>query len=251
MTGVQLIAHRGCPLRYAENSLEGFRAAIGAGARFVETDLQLTSDGVPVLFHDPDMERLCGTSGPIHDQRFAELANHRTQIPDHPAPAKHEAHIPSLDELVALLLDHPEVTLFLELKRIALIERGVEAVLDTTLPVVAPIIDQVVIISFAVDALATARKRGVKVIGAVLQSWEDRDAPILHEIAPEYLFCNIQKMPDDNPPKTLPAPHTRFAVYDIVDPDHARRLARSGIHWIETFSIDTLLPAMTESKSNG
>ncbi len=251
MRGVQLIAHRGCPFRFAENSLDGFRSAIDAGALFIETDVQLTADRVPVLFHDNDLQRLCGQIDSIHELRLTELAALRTQTPDHPAAALHSARIPPLAELVELLLERPEVTLFLEIKRIAMAVHGIETVLDATLPPIAPIADRTVVISFAHDALSAARARGVGQIGAVLERWEDREAPILRELAPEYLFCNVLKMPEENPPASLPAPHTRFAVYDITDPEHALRLTRNGITWIESFSIDRLLPVLSETQRRG
>lgn len=38
--------------RYRENTISSFLAAIDAGATFIEFDVQVTSDGVAVLFHD-------------------------------------------------------------------------------------------------------------------------------------------------------------------------------------------------------
>jgi len=52
-----LIAHRGAPLRAPENSLAGFRLAWEAGCREIECDVQLTTDGVPVLCHDHRLRR--------------------------------------------------------------------------------------------------------------------------------------------------------------------------------------------------
>lgn len=43
-----------------ENTLEAFRDAIAAGADGVECDVRLNADGVPVLFHDASLRRLCG-----------------------------------------------------------------------------------------------------------------------------------------------------------------------------------------------
>jgi len=69
----QLVAHRGYPRHYPENTLIGLEAAIAAGARFVEVDVQLSRDRVPVLFHDRDLKRLCGVRGKVHDLRYEEL----------------------------------------------------------------------------------------------------------------------------------------------------------------------------------
>lgn len=47
----RLIAHQGYARRYPENSMLGIRAAIDAGARWIEVDVQMSDDGVLVLHH--------------------------------------------------------------------------------------------------------------------------------------------------------------------------------------------------------
>jgi glycerophosphoryl diester phosphodiesterase len=49
----ELIAHRGDTLHYPDNTRPAFEAALRAGATYVEIDVQLTADRVPVLFHRP------------------------------------------------------------------------------------------------------------------------------------------------------------------------------------------------------
>ena len=69
------IAHRGLHNRAAgiiENSAAAFEAAIGAGYH-IECDLQLSSDGEPIVFHDDDLERLTGRKGPVGGLTALEL----------------------------------------------------------------------------------------------------------------------------------------------------------------------------------
>jgi glycerophosphoryl diester phosphodiesterase len=57
-----LQGHRGARGLKPENTLPSFEAALDAGVGSIETDLQLTADGVPVLLHDATVsERLCRT----------------------------------------------------------------------------------------------------------------------------------------------------------------------------------------------
>jgi len=56
----------------AENSTKSIAAAIAAGYG-IEVDLQLSSDGVPMVFHDYDLGRLTGVAGPIAQRTAAEL----------------------------------------------------------------------------------------------------------------------------------------------------------------------------------
>jgi glycerophosphoryl diester phosphodiesterase len=69
------VAHRGLHAATAgvpENSLAAFEAAIAAGYG-IELDLQLSADGVAMVFHDDDLERLCGIGGRMSERRAEEL----------------------------------------------------------------------------------------------------------------------------------------------------------------------------------
>lgn len=56
----KVIGHRGAAAYAPENTLESFREARKRGARWVETDVKLTSDGVPILMHDDSLLRTTG-----------------------------------------------------------------------------------------------------------------------------------------------------------------------------------------------
>jgi glycerophosphoryl diester phosphodiesterase len=81
--GFQVIAHR-CGgrnsdlLPASENSLEMIRMASRLGATGVEMDVRLTSDGVPVLYHDDELNvrciQPCGLFGPIENYSYAQLS---------------------------------------------------------------------------------------------------------------------------------------------------------------------------------
>ena len=55
-----------------ENSMAAFRRAVEAGLG-MELDVQVTKDGVPVVFHDFKLERICGAPGKIADSTYEEL----------------------------------------------------------------------------------------------------------------------------------------------------------------------------------
>ncbi|KGQ05347.1 Phosphatidylglycerol phospholipase C [Beauveria bassiana D1-5] len=70
----QTVAHRGYKAQWPENSLEGMRAAVQAGAHGIETDVHLTRDGVVVMSHIDDeadqllssmRDVLATTKGPV------------------------------------------------------------------------------------------------------------------------------------------------------------------------------------------
>jgi len=68
------IAHRGYHARCVENTLEAFASAYGLGCDLVEFDVQLSRDGIPVIFHDDDLRRLAGRPEPVCELTAAELA---------------------------------------------------------------------------------------------------------------------------------------------------------------------------------
>lgn len=47
--------------------MPAFEYAVGLGYRYIETDVQVTADGVLVAFHDNDLTRTCGVHGRISD----------------------------------------------------------------------------------------------------------------------------------------------------------------------------------------
>jgi glycerophosphoryl diester phosphodiesterase len=78
----RIFAHRGLTLKNGvavadENTLESFELALEAGADYLESDIQVTKDKVPVLFHDNDLRRLVGRKTSISALTLKELS----QIP--------------------------------------------------------------------------------------------------------------------------------------------------------------------------
>jgi glycerophosphoryl diester phosphodiesterase len=84
-------AHRGGASDVPENTMPAFQYAIDNGYRYVETDVQVTADGVLVAFHDNDLSRTCGRAGRISQLPWAEV---KTAMVDGKAP------IPLLEEML-------------------------------------------------------------------------------------------------------------------------------------------------------
>ena len=78
LTGFRLEAHRGISNRYPENTIPAFKAAAAvpyyAG---METDVQMTSDGVLVLMHDNTLNRTTNATGKVSDYTWKELSRIR------------------------------------------------------------------------------------------------------------------------------------------------------------------------------
>lgn len=68
-----IIGHRGCAGYAPENTLEGIHTAADMGVEWVELDVKLTKDQVPVIFHDDELERTTSASGFIAQMDYADL----------------------------------------------------------------------------------------------------------------------------------------------------------------------------------
>ena len=102
------LAHRAYHNRSArrpENSLAAVRAAVAAGYG-IEIDLQLSKDGVAMVFHDEWMERLTEATGFVKNYTAAELAQIKLRDSDET--------IPSLAEVLAQIAG--QVPLLIEIK---------------------------------------------------------------------------------------------------------------------------------------
>ncbi|MDI6026133.1 glycerophosphodiester phosphodiesterase [Corticibacterium sp. UT-5YL-CI-8] len=104
------IAHRGYhdlnKTRW-ENTLSAFSAAVEKNFA-IECDVHLSSDGVPVVFHDDDLKRLAGIEGYVWQRSAAEMGALRIGGTDD--------HAPTLDEMLAFVAGR--VPLVIELKGI-------------------------------------------------------------------------------------------------------------------------------------
>ena len=70
-----LYAHRGLfdnDAGIPENSMKAFGRAVEAGYG-IELDVQLTKDGIPVIFHDFTLERMCGISEKVVSLTYEQL----------------------------------------------------------------------------------------------------------------------------------------------------------------------------------
>jgi glycerophosphoryl diester phosphodiesterase len=70
----RVFAHRGGCALAPENTLAAFELGLRAGADGVELDVHLSADGVPVVVHDPTLDRTTDATGPVAARTAAELA---------------------------------------------------------------------------------------------------------------------------------------------------------------------------------
>ena len=105
-----VMGHRGAAAHAPENTLASIRRAAEAGARWVEFDVMLTGDGVPVLFHDDSLDRVTGEPGLMAETPASRIA--KLDAGAWFAPEFRGEGVPTLREALELVLEldlHPNM----------------------------------------------------------------------------------------------------------------------------------------------
>lgn len=110
-----IVAHRGDRSLAPENTMPALELAMD-GLAYVETDVRLTRDGVPVLFHDTDLERIAGRDGRVEDLTLAELG--RLDVGAWYGDDFAGERIPTLDAFLEALAERDDARALVELKAV-------------------------------------------------------------------------------------------------------------------------------------
>ncbi len=95
----RVIGHRGAAAYAPENTLAGFRLAARLGVSWVEFDVQLTADDVPVVIHDARLDRTTDGIGRVRRTPLARLK--RLDAGRWLAPGFAGERVPTLEEALA------------------------------------------------------------------------------------------------------------------------------------------------------
>ena len=232
MTGrVALVAHRGEPESFPENSLPGFEHAIRHGARYVECDVHITADGVPILSHDANLLKLTGKQIIIADHDWEEIRDMPAGYSERFGDQFEDLRIATLEQFVDLMAKQDHVKSFIELKQSSIDYWGLKAV-DLVMKTLQPILSDCIMISFNDDAIAHARKHFDVPIGWVLPEWLERNREIATELAPEYLFVDTEFCPEDQ--AELFSGLWEWVAYTVNTAEEVEKYAGLGIELIET-----------------
>ncbi|MEO7349059.1 MAG: glycerophosphodiester phosphodiesterase family protein [Terrimesophilobacter sp.] len=113
-----IAGHRGDRSSAPENTMPAFNAAFDSSMDFIEADIQLTKDNVPVMMHDTFVNRTTNGQGRVRDFTYSEI--HKLDAGAWYSPTFQGTHVPKLESLLSLLQaktaeDNPKKAL-LELK---------------------------------------------------------------------------------------------------------------------------------------
>ncbi|MDC3420986.1 glycerophosphoryl diester phosphodiesterase membrane domain-containing protein [Aquibacillus koreensis] len=112
---VDIASHRGDAENAPENSLSSIRSALNQGVDAIEIDVQMTQDGVIVLNHDKNLQRMAGIDSKINEMTYSEVA--QVDIGRLHGEAFIGEKIPTLEEVVEEIVEM-DVKLIIDIKAV-------------------------------------------------------------------------------------------------------------------------------------
>lgn len=165
---MHIIGHRGARFEAPENTIPGFRYALGLGLTSTEFDVHLTADNELVVIHDGTVDRTTNGTGEIHTFTLAEIQelDARSIHTDWPE----RCWVPTLAEVLEVVRVLPEMEIE--------IKNDIPERLDIVVPRVVEHIqrfgleDQVTITSFQVYPLEIAQRIAPHIKRGYIGNWD-------------------------------------------------------------------------------
>lgn len=240
-TAPVLVAHRGYSGRYPENTLLSYQAAYEHGARYMELDLQMTRDRVPVLQHDQSMMRMAGVELDVRDISAKQFKSLKASYPERFAEEFADNSFTTFRRFCNWLKLHPDVTVFVEIKQESIDRFGIPVFLDEAHRRIlkAEVEAQCVFISFNDEVVEYSRKISSMRSGWVIPKWGKKCHRIALELKPDFLFCDKSYLPKDD--QDIWQGSWQWAIYNLDDVGSAIDMANRGMPFLETNQIGTLM----------
>lgn len=232
----KIIGHRGACGYAPENTLESIHTAADMGVEWVELDVKLTKDDIPILFHDDMLDRTTNGHGLVAETTYEDLK--QLEAGSWFAEGFTGAHVPTLEEACDVLIDRG-LGLNLEIKPCPGREKvTAEAALDV-LSRVWDDHNNLLITSFQHVSLETARDMANDWYrGLLIHGGEENEMPENWKELVDYLECvtvNLnQELAKRENIESIFDYEKAALVYTVNDPMVARKLQGYGVDSVFT-----------------
>jgi len=237
-----VIAHRGVRVSAPENTLAAFQHAKQDGIIWLETDVKLTHDGVPVLIHDDQLDRTSNGHGAVADTNWSVMQN--LDAGSWFSPSFAGERIPHLSQAVRYALNE-NLRMNLEIKpcvgrtqattMVALIEAS-----KIWEPEYAPPL----ISSFDIEALQiSARLQPDWPRGLLLDQWHDDWAMLAKSCDASTLNVNANALTKERLEHVV-ASGLVVLAYTVNDPQRAKELLGWGVTAVFSDNPKMILQAL-------
>lgn len=252
------IAHRGYSGKFDENTMMAFKKAIEYGADGIETDIQLSKDGVPVIIHDETLDRTTNGQGFVKDYTLNELKSFRTRSVGHAKELKGKMddnyteeeinhfkecsgeEIPTLEELLELVSKSDLKLLNLELKNSIIDYEGLE---EKVIEMIAKynLKDRVIISTFNHLSLVKLRKMDSQIVlGALTETTLANVVKYLNDIDVQCYHPYFPSILNNKYMNEIKRGGIRVNPYTINTESDMKAVINAGVDSIITNEIELL-----------
>lgn len=242
----ELVAHRGNQHEFPENTLPSLRSALELGARFIEFDVHMSADRVPVMMHDANLKRCAGIDRDGLEMTWQQLSVVSVGEAERFSDRYSDVCVPSLTQVVELLIGFPEATAFVELKRASISKYGADVFVNRVCEILKPVASQVVVISFDLPAIHYVQRNSNYRVGWILPEYNSLAALKAEATVPQFLFCDQEKLPADG--SRLWRGPWHWGIYEVTSIELAMQLFERGASLIETMEIRSMLRQLRNLK---
>nr|WP_275901523.1 glycerophosphodiester phosphodiesterase [Cohnella algarum] len=238
------IAHRGASAYCPENTMAAFKRAIALGATAIETDVQMTSDGHPVLIHDESLQRTTGSPKLVKDVTLEELK--RLDAGSWFDPSFGKETVPTLGELLELVKP-TSLQVNLELKNGVVVYPNLE---ETVIEEIRKygMSDRIMISSFnhyslvKCKRLAPEVRTGILYMEGLYEPWEYA-ARVGAEALHAFHYAVIPEWAEQAARRGIV-----YYPFTVNEPEEMRRLLAAGVSGIITDYPDRLGELLKETE---
>jgi glycerophosphoryl diester phosphodiesterase len=238
---LHLVGYRGNSAEFPENTLPALRSAIALGVRFIELDVHLSADGVPMVCNEHQLARVTGADTDDTDLSGAQMQALDVSQTNIFGDKFLGTLIPTLTTALRLLQGRPEITVFVVLGRASVARFGHGQVISQVLRAMRPFKSRCVLVSKDLATIHTARTRADYPVGWIVNSYDSHTRLKIEAFKPEYIFCDRELLPVG---KSLWRGPWRWAISHVADLNTALELATRGADFVVTRNVRSLGEAM-------
>ncbi|WP_265791170.1 glycerophosphodiester phosphodiesterase [Fodinibius salicampi] len=242
-----VIAHRGASAQYPENTMPAFKGAVEMEAEMIELDVMMSSDGVPVVFHDARLDDHSDGKGLLKDYTLRELRT--LDVGSWFSEQYRGEKMPTLEE--AIEFASGKIALNIEIKTEAVSDELHGGVEEKSLELVKKygMEDHVIFSSFDYRALEHLKKLDPAIPVALLYNRSESENMSPLELVRKYgvdaFNCSYNQF-KKKWSRELKEHNIPHFIYTVDQPRRMRRLLSAEVSGIFTNKPDLLKEVATE-----
>jgi glycerophosphoryl diester phosphodiesterase len=234
---LHMVARRGNARDFPENTLGALRSALELGVRFIEIDVHLASDGMPMVVYDRQLARTAN----FEDFSSSQLTRLDVGQPERFGDRFRDTRIESLSTTLGLLAGRPEITAFIVIGQACVRRFGRDHTISQVIRALKPVRSRCVLGSADLSTIHAARALAGYPIAWVLPTYDNHTRLKYEALQPDYLFCDRAFLPAEG---ALWRGPWRWVIYEVDNLETVLALAARGAQFVATKEVRALGDAL-------